>query len=515
MAALMVLAGSTLTSSASGSATSSALVPITPCRLLDTRPGSDNVGPRSTPLGPDTTYAATARGTNGKCTIPSDATGLSMNVTIIGPTGSSFLTVFPSDQERPLAASLNWVAGQAPTGNAVTAGLSADGRVSFYNLSGNVDLAVDVVGYYVPSTSGPSGPAGPTGPVGPTGPTGPAGAPAVDPAHVVWVAPSGTNTFPTVSAALASITDNSASNRYVVKIAPGTYTEPNGITMKDYVELEGSGQTATVITSPAGASAGATVFASGSQHGGIRDLTIDSSGGPSVTRYGLRVDTITPAGAFRVSGVTVTATTLGSHGTVYGVHLTASSPTMSDMTVTASGAGPTGWSTIGGAPTITNVTVSATGVGAFGSWSVAMWATNAQPVLRLVTLSASGGNLGSTGFATGGTAAPVLIDVTATASSGGIGSWAYGAEVNSTSTTITDGSFSASGGTAGNFGVLLDSGIVEIVGARIAASGAQARSVYRSGGAARVAGSVLGAATFGSPTCANNVDASFVAYTCA
>ena len=231
----LVVAGSTWASAASGGPPSSALVPMTPCRLLDTRPGKDNVGPRATPLGADTTYSAAAWGANGNCNIPTDATALSMNVTIIGPTGSSFLTVFPSDQDRPLAASLNWVAGQMPTGNAVTAGLSADGRVSFYNLSGDVDLAVDVVGYYVASTAGPAGP------VGPAGPTGPQGEAAVDPAQVVWVANSGTNTFPTVSAALASITDNGPSNRYVIRVAPGTFNEPNGITMKDYVEIEGSG----------------------------------------------------------------------------------------------------------------------------------------------------------------------------------------------------------------------------------------------------------------------------------
>jgi hypothetical protein len=65
----------------------------------------------------------------------------SMNVTIIFPSSSSFLAVFSSDATRPLAASLNWVAGQAPTPNAVTAALSADGKVSFYNLSGTVNGA--------------------------------------------------------------------------------------------------------------------------------------------------------------------------------------------------------------------------------------------------------------------------------------------------------------------------------------------------------------------------------------
>ena len=49
--AVLVAGGGLLTASAAGSSTASSFVPITPCRLLDTRPASDNVGPRSTPIG--------------------------------------------------------------------------------------------------------------------------------------------------------------------------------------------------------------------------------------------------------------------------------------------------------------------------------------------------------------------------------------------------------------------------------------------------------------------------------
>ena len=166
-------AGGVLTGSAA-SGTASLLVPITPCRLMDTRAGTDNVGPRSTPIGADETYTPAVHGTNGRCTIPATATAVSMNVTVVNPTAASFLTVFPPDGTRPLAASLNWVAGQAPTPNAVTGTLSADGRLGLYNLSGSVDVIVDIVGYYAPGSGSP-GPVGPAGPTGPTGPTGPAG----------------------------------------------------------------------------------------------------------------------------------------------------------------------------------------------------------------------------------------------------------------------------------------------------------------------------------------------------
>ena len=120
---------------------------ITPCRLMDTRVGG--VGPRSTPLGPGETYTATVW---GNCGVPSTATGIVTNVTIVGPTAGSYLTVWPADKPRPASSNLNWVAGQAPTANQVTTALSvADGRVSLFNAAGTVNLIVDITGYLTPA----------------------------------------------------------------------------------------------------------------------------------------------------------------------------------------------------------------------------------------------------------------------------------------------------------------------------------------------------------------------------
>ena len=140
------LAGSSSAVVSSGERT--VYVPITPCRLFDTRPAGDNVGLRATPLSSNETFVATVQGTNGKCTIPTGAISAALNVTVTNPTAASYLTVFPSDKPLPLASSLNWVSGQPPTPNAVTTDLSPDGKASFYNHSGTVDVIVDIVGYY-------------------------------------------------------------------------------------------------------------------------------------------------------------------------------------------------------------------------------------------------------------------------------------------------------------------------------------------------------------------------------
>lgn len=131
----------------------SVLTPITPCRLVDTRPGPDHVGARTGALGPNETLTLAVVGRNGDCEIPSDATGISTNVTIVSPSANGFLTVFPAGLTAPKASNLNWLAGQAPTANQVTVGLGAAG-ISVLNRYGTVDVIVDIVGYYTPGGVG-------------------------------------------------------------------------------------------------------------------------------------------------------------------------------------------------------------------------------------------------------------------------------------------------------------------------------------------------------------------------
>ena len=160
----------------SGGGTQSVYVPIAPCRLADTRPAPDNVGTRATPLAQTEIQTFQVWGTNGNCTIPTTATGIGTNVTAVNPTANGYLTVYPADVERPLASNLNWTPTSPPTPNQVTVGLSATGAIAAYNNGGNIDVIIDIVGYYqaLPASgTGPQGPAGPSGPQGATGPAGP------------------------------------------------------------------------------------------------------------------------------------------------------------------------------------------------------------------------------------------------------------------------------------------------------------------------------------------------------
>lgn len=122
-------------------------VPMTACRLVDTRPAPDRVGPHGS-WGHADTKTLQATGVNGQCTIPVTAVGLSMNVTALNATADGFLTFWDTGP-RPLAASLNPSPGQAPIPNAVNVKLSPTGSFMGYNERGNVDVVIDANGYFV------------------------------------------------------------------------------------------------------------------------------------------------------------------------------------------------------------------------------------------------------------------------------------------------------------------------------------------------------------------------------
>jgi hypothetical protein len=134
-----------LAAPSSGPGSTGSFKAIAPVRILDTRPAPENVGGIAGPVGPGGTITLQVGGVGP---VPANAISVVMNVTVTGTTNSSFLTVFPSDQPRPTASNLNWVAGDVIP-NLVTVTLSADGKVSFYNHEGDTHVVVDVAGYYV------------------------------------------------------------------------------------------------------------------------------------------------------------------------------------------------------------------------------------------------------------------------------------------------------------------------------------------------------------------------------
>jgi hypothetical protein len=84
----------------------------------------------------------------GRGGVPSTGvSGVMLNVTAVAPTANTFVTVYPSGTDRPLASNLNVTAGQVIP-NMVLARVGPDGAVMMYNNGGVIDLVADVVGYF-------------------------------------------------------------------------------------------------------------------------------------------------------------------------------------------------------------------------------------------------------------------------------------------------------------------------------------------------------------------------------
>jgi hypothetical protein len=84
-------------------------------------------------------------------------------------------------------------------------------------------------------------------------------------------------TFPTIGAALASITDASQQKQYLLTLSPGTFNET--VTLKPWCFLHGSGQDQTVVTAPPTPDQygrGTIITASNSS---VSNMTISSVGG--------------------------------------------------------------------------------------------------------------------------------------------------------------------------------------------------------------------------------------------
>ena len=110
---------------------------ITPARALDTR----SFGP----LGGGLEGWAHIAGVGG---VPSTATAVSLNVTVVDPESNGFLTVWPQGAARPSTSNLNFVDHQT-VANMVTTSLGTDGNVAILNSSvGAANIIVDISGWY-------------------------------------------------------------------------------------------------------------------------------------------------------------------------------------------------------------------------------------------------------------------------------------------------------------------------------------------------------------------------------
>ncbi|GAB1511729.1 hypothetical protein JCM33774_37710 [Actinophytocola sp. KF-1] len=112
---------------------------LAPQRALDTRTSTGAVGARG-----KITLNLSAR-------VPETATAVTLNLTGVGATASTFVSAYPTGTTRSSASNLN-LANANPTSNLVTVRLGTNRSIDLYNHNGSVHLIADLAGYYSPGT---------------------------------------------------------------------------------------------------------------------------------------------------------------------------------------------------------------------------------------------------------------------------------------------------------------------------------------------------------------------------
>jgi hypothetical protein len=121
----------------------SRFTPLSPARIADSRSnqGTDRV------IAGETVVLQVA----GIAGVPADATAVSLNITSTDAWASGFVTAWACDDGQPNVSSLNQQPGRVRP-NLVVTPVAADGTVCLYT-SSDVELVVDVTGYYSPSST--------------------------------------------------------------------------------------------------------------------------------------------------------------------------------------------------------------------------------------------------------------------------------------------------------------------------------------------------------------------------
>jgi len=157
--------------------------------------------------------------------------------------------------------------------------------------------------------------------------------------NMIVVASSGGD-YTSVAAALDSISSPSASNRYLVWVAPGVYSETELLEVRAYVHLQGAGPNVTVVTSSRTNSVQNSDAATARlyDNGRISDITLRNTG---TGTYGIAVWSNAATRTAVIDNAVLEAIGDGGVGH-YGVYLSASAPSIKRSILRASGAANTG-----------------------------------------------------------------------------------------------------------------------------------------------------------------------------
>ena len=122
-------------------------VPVTPCRVVDTRNPDGPFGGPPIQGGTQRSFAIPS----GNCNIPASAAAYALNVTLVpeGPLG--YLTIWPTGQPLPVVSTLN-SDGRVKANAAIVPAGNSGGAVSVF-VTDTTNVILDIAGYFAPVSS--------------------------------------------------------------------------------------------------------------------------------------------------------------------------------------------------------------------------------------------------------------------------------------------------------------------------------------------------------------------------
>ncbi len=117
-------------------------VPVTPCRVVDTRLASGPFGGPILSAGSERDFAVP----DSSCGIPANAAAYALNVTVVPAAGLSFLAIWPAGVARPLVSTLN--SDSRVKANAAIVPAGTNGAVAVYVTDAS-HVILDINGYFV------------------------------------------------------------------------------------------------------------------------------------------------------------------------------------------------------------------------------------------------------------------------------------------------------------------------------------------------------------------------------
>lgn len=136
------------------------VVPINPCRIVDTRRGGGVMASNAARSFYVTGTAGFVGqgGTGGGCGVPGAATGIATNVTTVGTLTDGYLTGYPTGSAEPgtnfMTSHANVTTTVNPTLALATAAASAETPLTVVSHGSTTHLIIDVTGYDIPQISG-------------------------------------------------------------------------------------------------------------------------------------------------------------------------------------------------------------------------------------------------------------------------------------------------------------------------------------------------------------------------